>query len=76
MVRLRDQAGEGGWSLGEEALKAGVSARAASMSCVSCTDSPEVGLFSWLSKERELLFVECVPRARLCSGCFRGIVSF
>lgn len=37
---------------------------------------PEVWFFSWSSRKRELLFLECVLRAMLCSGCFRCIISF
>ena len=60
--------------LEREAGEAGVGVQSASVSCVSCVDNPEVGSFSWFSREREFLFVECVPHAKLCSGCSRGIV--
>lgn len=78
MTRLGRAAGL--WEAGG-GTQAGVGALVASVSRVSCNeaevgDSTEVWLFSWSSRERQLLFVECVPRARICSGCFRCIISF
>lgn len=65
--------GPGEARLEREVGEASVGIRSASVSCVSFTDNPEVWSFSWFSRERELLFVECVPHAKLCSECSRGI---